>query len=32
LQYFRAANLSRKMSGQLEMREGEAVLKVIRIG
>ena len=32
LQYFRAANLSRKMAEQLEMREGEAVLRVIRIG
>jgi GntR family transcriptional regulator len=32
LQYFRAANLSRKMAAQLEMREGEAVLRVIRIG
>ena len=32
LQYFRAANLSRRMADQLEMREGEAVLRVIRIG
>jgi GntR family transcriptional regulator, N-acetylglucosamine utilization regulator len=32
LQYFRAANLSRRMADYLEMREGEAVLRVIRIG
>jgi GntR family transcriptional regulator len=32
LQYFRAANLSRRLANYLEMREGEAVLRVIRIG
>jgi GntR family transcriptional regulator len=32
LQYFRAANLSRRMADFLDMRDGEAVLRVIRIG
>jgi GntR family transcriptional regulator len=32
LQYFRAANLSRRLANYLEMREGEAVLRVVRIG
>ncbi len=32
LQYFRAANLSRRLADHLEMREDEAVLRVIRIG
>jgi GntR family transcriptional regulator len=32
LQYFRAASLSRRLANHLDMREGEAVLRVIRIG
>ena len=32
LQYFRAANLSRRLANHLDMREGEAVLRVVRIG
>ncbi len=32
LQYFRAANLSRRLANYLQMREDEAVLRVIRIG
>jgi len=32
LQYFRAANLSQRLANYLDMREGEAVLRVIRIG
>jgi len=32
LQYFRAANLSKRLSQYLRMREGAAVLRVVRVG
>ncbi len=32
LQYFRAINLSARMAGYLDMREGDAILHVVRVG